>query len=142
MRFPENQVKNWAGILFMIGHIATFLHLFYLRYYAKQFSSETFTVAVFIILPMFTIYTSLIITHFIDTRSGQDEPRQTVTSLFTTITVLLILGFTVFLNFQISSQTSPDLLENFSRRIGFTETIFGVFLAMIFKKLFTANQTK
>lgn len=85
---------------------------------------------------MFAVYSVLIVKHSVENRFNVNDLSKSVTWMFAFITIVFTIGFVFYINGQIYSQKEPDVLENFIRRLGLAETLFGIYLSIILKELF------
>ena len=133
----ESLFKKILGLTIICIHIfIVFLILYYKN--DNQFGDEDLKIALSIIIPLFATYMTLIIKDFIDERYLKKNEDKKINFSFIIITTLFTVGIFLSIICVLDSQANNGYSsEDFAFYLSIPESVFGLYLGMIFKSLYS-----
>lgn len=134
----KTQVENRVGLLMVLANVAVLL-LAVVLYAIGGLLFDEFTTIVAIVSPMFSVYTTAIIKHFMAKavhkvdRSRRVTPQYALISLFMPVAFsVLIIGSMVFKASNLVFAT----FEDFKNMVIAAETLFGTYVGSVLAEIF------
>lgn len=138
----ESKLRDSVGLLLIISHFVVIMVIIVLTLFLERFTFDEMTTAIALILPMFAVYTTVIIKHIIGNRENVNAAPKTVTRNFAFISFFLPILFILAILLIVLSRSEKKGFENFEQfkiTLGIIESVFAIYVGQIINSLFKSK---
>jgi hypothetical protein len=134
----KTQVENRVGVLMVLANVVVLL-LAVLLYGIGGLLFDEFTTIVAIVSPMFSVYTTAIIKHFMTNSAHKADRSPRVTAQCALLCLLMPIAFTVLIVGAMVFKASNLVFatfEDFKNMVIAAETLFGTYVGSVLAGIF------
>ena len=134
----EVELRNRVGVFLIAAQFGILLLIMSL-YFAGGFLFDEIATSVALVVPMFAVYTTAIMKHFVKTRRHVNKKSRPVTNAFAFISILIPTSFVLLIAAIIilkSQNIAFSSFDEFKTTLALLESAFAIYIGQVIYSLF------